>query len=536
MAERNANKDPTRKPYQAKLQANGTLILDEEEVLFTGGYWKYRNGLKTVSSTEFRPADAFKNFSDGNPPDRAKQTKNTFSGEFTWSIHGKEIHFNERLQLWHYLKDNDTYGPPVEEEHWSDASFTPGGEFYRLAIKARNESEAVVPPEPGNVTVSELIPGAFTRTSSKGKEPAGLSRRGTPDTPQVAEGSTNPRRSPDDSKEPERDSTPDPDEPDDDEGRDFFDPPNPPPPPPSGDPEGPPNPSTSTSNPMSGNGKTDLNKPKPFNGSSECVNIYVVHCALQFALNPTQFDSDQKKNAYLLSFCTEGIAAPWAEEVFPSWMGNLKWEAAKKQFKDKFLPANLKTTALVRMKALRQWHFLTFEEFLVEFKQQQQRTGITDVEVLRLDFLNSLHQTLKQHLMGVDPANVDTLEKLYDKAREFECMYQNYHVRRQEQYSDRNRGQPKKNWNSRRNQPRQRVSRLTPAEAEAYKKAGRCFGCGQTGHMVKQCPRRGQRVREITQAAAAVEDPQAPVEQARRMIERLDTHDQIDNLLMRQDF
>ena len=85
-----------------------------------------------------------------------------------------------------------------------------------------------------------------------------------------------------------------------------------------------------------------------------------------------------------------------------------------------------------------------------------------------------------------------------------------------------------KRWGGRRRQGHKgnnRISRLTPAQVEEYKKAGKCFQCGQTGHMARKCPRRGERLREIGNAAAAIEDNNVPVEEARQAIAQLDTHE-----------
>ena len=136
------------------------------------------------------------------------------------------------------------------------------------------------------------------------------------------------------------------------------------------------------------NGKTDLNRPKAYDGAPEYVNTYIIHCSLQFASNPTLFNNDLKKKAYLLSFCTEGLAAPWAEGVIGSWMSEapnpvLTWDDAKQQFKDKFLPANLKAAAMVQLKGMKHWQFKTFEAFLVNWEYQQTLAGITDLEHLR---------------------------------------------------------------------------------------------------------------------------------------------------------
>ena len=46
----------------------------------------------------------------------------------------------------------------------------------------------------------------------------------------------------------------------------------------------------------------------------------------------------------------------------------ITWEVARQQFKDKFLPANLKAAAVVQLKNMKHWQFKSFKAFLVNWK------------------------------------------------------------------------------------------------------------------------------------------------------------------------
>lgn len=273
---------------------------------------------------------------------------------------------------------------------------------------------------------------------------------------------------------------------------------------------------------MSSNGNTSITKPEAYDGNPDTVSVYTVHCELMFTINASQYNTDRKKKAYLLAFCTKSFAASWAEEILGQWMEpmstnpphtELTWAQAKKEFQDKFLPADLQAEAIMKLRTIRQQN--DFEVFIVQFKQYQMRSGFNTAGAIRTEFLNALKPGLRAKLMNIPTQYVDTPDKLYAEARKFEMQYiiDSAGVRgnRQEQKSSgswRKRGQGRRE---------AKVRVMTAEEKERHLRDELCFNCHRKGHRANQC-----RQKKIHEIKTAIEDPKVPAEQVKKAFISID--------------
>ena len=196
---------------------------------------------------------------------------------------------------------------------------------------------------------------------------------------------------------------------------------------------------------------------------------------------------------------------------------------------------------MVRIKTMRQWQFDTFNHFLVAFKYQQKLTGIRDVEHIRWDFLEALVKPLAEKVKGVNPNDVNTLDKLYAMAAKFDEAHQ-YDTRKSDPtpWTSKNRTGRRIQWGGRKNQGKGvNIKKLTPNEYEEHRKKNLCFKCHQPGHISRNCLAGKQQIREIETAAAAIEDKDTPTPEVKKLILNLDQHDpltEFDLFLSSKDF
>ncbi|KAK7678743.1 hypothetical protein QCA50_018325 [Cerrena zonata] len=508
---RGLNQDATRKPYRAILQQDGTYLLQDKKVVFQNNYWRYLDPQgKTVSPYEFRPLNAFRNYEFETPPDRSylapedgRLGLRTLRDPET--ERESKIQYHKNLDLWIYQRTKETDPlKPLGEDQWQGDNWKPGTQTYRYAKRVWDQSVVVGTTQPQDT--GPIATGSADRSAS-------LSTQSTErdDTP------------PDQTHTPSNSGEQPPGPPSEPSGSN----PNPfPPPPPPDRPPSPPH-GPSASSPNMSTGKAEVARPEAYDGNPDTVSVYTVHCELVFALNGSIYDTDRKKKAYLLSFCTKDLAAAWAEEAIGQWMKEtsttpaftaLTWDQAKHEFQSKFLPSDLVAEALMKLKTIRQGD--EFEKFLAEFKKYQTRSGHTSVTHIRQDFLNALKPGLKAKLLSVRSDNVDTIAKLYEEARKFEMQYLiDTAGSRGRSEGSSQKGQT--NWRQK-GQGRKgvRVKALSAEEMDRHFKEELCFNCHKKGHKSAEC--RQKKIREIE---TAIEDPKVPSAEVKKLVTSIDRHE-----------
>ncbi|KAK7689519.1 hypothetical protein QCA50_007311 [Cerrena zonata] len=230
---------------------------------------------------------------------------------------------------------------------------------------------------------------------------------------------------------------------------------------------------------------TPLCKPAAYDGQPELATTYTLHCQLAFALSPTVFDTDQRKKAYLLSFCTKNLAATWSEEVITEWMRiptkkdptpELSWSEAVTAFETKFCHPDIVADAIVRLYTLRQGS--DFESFLAKFKRYQICAGYTTVSHIRQTFLQALEPHLASLIKNLRVSEVDTPDKLYTAARDF------YNQDRLDRASSRSHQYQRKI-----NRVQSQTLQVSPQQRNDLDRR-LCFRCHRSGHFANACPRR----------------------------------------------
>jgi len=261
--------------------------------------------------------------------------------------------------------------------------------------------------------------------------------------------------------------------------------------------------------------------PSHFDRSSSKARVFLAECNNFMALNSSHFTSDEIRIQWALQLCTDK-AANWkrvqlelAQDEYnpPAYL--VSWKLFQQNFINKWADLNAKQkacnhfhTGLKQTGSVCQY-VKAFEELVLEMEFQ-------DEEILTSAFYNGLKYEVKRDLVGRKPELLNDLKTLaitLDK----ECMAA----------QDPNRRDPKPrsttctfessasptlhpNTASRQSTPEIKAestcigTRLLESDRLQYWTKGRCFGCGEKGHIRPNCPKKPKV--QITAVEPATDD------------------------------
>lgn len=221
--------------------------------------------------------------------------------------------------------------------------------------------------------------------------------------------------------------------------------------------------------------------PSDFNGDKTKARLFLAQCKMYLTLNSAIFDTDTKKIAFVLSFCKEGTAAAFAENALNEAITKNAtkpdfgtWADFEKKFTNWFVSADVRGDAQSELSRLRMTG--TAEEYVAQFQILAERAGLKEYEALKLMFLKGLHQPLLDKLYA--QADLPTkIEDWYEKTIRLDNNWRRF----------RNMVGPRTPFRA---SQRTSINRLSDEEAMKYRKEGRCFRCGKTGHISRNCDKR----------------------------------------------
>lgn len=252
-----------------------------------------------------------------------------------------------------------------------------------------------------------------------------------------------------------------------------------------------------------------IRQPKDFDGSSITARKFFFDCKIYLNLNQQIYDTDEKKIAFVLSFCNEGTAAAFAENYYTLGLHASKtFTEFEADFNAAFLSSDTAGDALQELKQLKQTG--TGDEYVAKFKILVTRAGISQYEALRDYFEQGLSQGLRQRIYNLTTLP-DTMAKWYEQAQRLDNQWRRSNLYspptstrlpfpRRDAYPPRNRPQVAETSTRIRSLPLEDfleqfaddiyANRLSTADREHFFKENRCFRCGNTGHIARNCTNR----------------------------------------------
>jgi hypothetical protein len=264
-------------------------------------------------------------------------------------------------------------------------------------------------------------------------------------------------------------------------------------------------------------------KPSPpadFDGSRTKGRAFMNQCELYFTLRPTDFLTDEMKVNWVLSFMKSGRAANFADRVItyeadkglPMYD---EWSEFKEDFEDRFCPRNESANAMNRLET--ELYFQgrrDVDEYLDEFEELITKSGYTDPRAHVIKFRRGLNPKIQNQIAESreDRPADDSPKGWYEAARRLDHNRQANEAFRG-QFSSRPTLTPSSGLTSHRPvAPKPPLSfanfsapskplpfpsvpkplpPVVPMEIDAQRSKRpppTCYRCGETGHMVQQCP------------------------------------------------
>lgn len=252
--------------------------------------------------------------------------------------------------------------------------------------------------------------------------------------------------------------------------------------------------------------KLRIAPPDVFNGDKSKYLRFKRQLYIYIASDPTIRNNDQAKILLALSYMKEGTAALWAEERIDRVMSNPDagfgtFDGFFRDMEEAFNDINGQQLAQAELENHHQGR-TTAEEFFFKFDQLVNRAGYSQNHDHYLIALleRNLHQALVDRIYSTTPLP-STYAGWKQKVIELDQLW-----RRREERKKVN----KEFWNlpnsqslaydSKRNEG-QKESRTSPSgrtfgglgkpmeiDRAKYRSEGRCFGCGEAGHISRFCP------------------------------------------------
>ena len=107
-------------------------------------------------------------------------------------------------------------------------------------------------------------------------------------------------------------------------------------------------------------------------------------------------------------------------------------------------------------------------------------------------YMRAIKPALRSRILNMDTVP-NTINKWQEKAALFDAHWR-YNREIEKETTSRRTFTPRSIQSSRRPDPNaMQVDALSISQRDVYMKEGRCFGCGQTGHIQRACPLKGRK-------------------------------------------
>ena len=234
---------------------------------------------------------------------------------------------------------------------------------------------------------------------------------------------------------------------------------------------------------------------KPFTGKAAEVEDFLRECEFRFDLQDDIYDTSEKKIFFALSHFKGALAELWKKNYLRDREGDdaehfVTWTFFKEILSKAFPEVGKAQEAMRDIQGIKQGK-MGIDEFNTKFQTLLARAGLHD-DGSNTVFLIHLYETAlnpriaSQIIVNGAPVSLDAWMK---KASEIDSHYRRINTLYGR--SDHKAG-GSKHWTPRlfqtkpqRDPNAMEIDRLSPQEQERYKREGKCFTCGQTGHMAR---------------------------------------------------
>jgi len=267
--------------------------------------------------------------------------------------------------------------------------------------------------------------------------------------------------------------------------------------------------------------------PSHFDGSSSKARVFLAECNNFMALNSSRFASDEIRVQWALQLCTDK-AANWkrvqlelAQDEYnpPAYL--VSWKLFQRNFINKWADLNAKQKARNRFHTgLKQTG--SVRRYVEAFEELVLETEFRDEEILTSTFYNGLKYEVKRDLVGRKPELLDDLKTLAITLDEERMAAQDPDRRDPKPKSatrtfESSTPTPRPDSASRQSTPEIKAesarigTRLSESDRLQFRSEGRCFGCGEKGHIRPNCPQKSKtQIAAVEPAAVDLSSDIAP--------------------------
>jgi len=246
--------------------------------------------------------------------------------------------------------------------------------------------------------------------------------------------------------------------------------------------------------------------PAHFDGSCSKARVFLTECNNFMALNLSRFTSNEIRVQWALQLCTDK-AANWKrvqlelaqdEYNLPTYL--VSWKLFQWNFINKWADLNAKQKACNHFHTgLKQTS--SVHQYVEAFEELILKTEFRDEEILTSAFYNGPKYEVKRDLVRPKPVLLDDLKTLTIMLDEEHMAAQdpNRHDPKPKSTThtfESSTPTPQPNSASRQSTPEIKAesarigTRLSESDRQQFCSEGRCFGCGEKGHIRPNCPKK----------------------------------------------